>query len=528
MDICKGIITNINNKYVILNDKHFINETPILNSLLPNDVVEYELIDNKINIVRLLKRENQILLGIVKDINVNTNVATVCFPNLPKFFSLKLPNKNKLNQHSVVIFKIGLGFEHIHNVYDSIKNRKNDKDIFLNLYKEQAKLCYVKPYYKESNCYYTSEFKDLTHLNTFNVDPSESKDFDDAISIDEKENKIYVHIVDANEQIPNLSSYDINSFEHSFTLYLPEHIQNILPKSLAEDKLSLIQGEERKTITIEFFIDNETQEIISHSIYKSVIKIKKRYEYNEFNNSLFNFPSLLKFYNKWKRKTLNIPHIKLNIDNLNGKLKNYNFENCFDDAHKIIETLMILTNLTISESVGSFIPQRYHSKVKSEFELTTFTSNNTIDSILTIKKFKPAIYDSLNSGHFGLGLKSYTHFTSPIRRYFDVIIHRLLGGTTYENIDEILSHINKQEIYIEKLCDCYKNLKFLTYFEENLNKIWIGYILSITNNGVSVIFEDNLYEVFIFETKEFIIYDKVKIKIKNINWQNLSIKAVIM
>ena len=522
MDIYTGTIANINNKYVVLNDKHFINETEILYSLLPNDLVEYELIDNKINIIKLLKRETQILLGIVKDVNINT---TICFPNLPKFFSLKLPNQNNLNQHSVVIFKIGLGFEDIHRVYDSIKNRNNDKDIFLNLYEEQSKLCSVMPHYKESNCYYTSEFRDLTHLNTFNVDPSESKDFDDAISIDENNNKIYVHIVDANEQIPCLSSYDINSFEHSFTLYLPEHIQNILPKSLAEDKLSLIQGEERKTITIEFSIDNKTQNIISHSIYKSLIKIKNRYDYNEFNNLLHNFSGLLKFYNRWKRETLNIPHVKFNIDNLNGKLTNYSLENCFDDAHKIIETLMILTNLTVSENVGSFIPQRYHSKVKSEFKLKTFTNNNIIDSILTIKKFKPAIYDSLNAGHFGLGLTSYTHFTSPIRRYFDVIIHRLLAGTTYENIDEVLTHINKQEVFIEKLCDCYKNLKFLTYFEENLDRIWNGYILSVTNNGAVVILEDILYEVFVFENKKFDIYEKVKIKIKNINWLNLTVKA---
>ena len=85
------------------------------------------------------------------------------------------------------------------------------------------------------------------------------------------------------KQINKLSLDDINAFKYSFTLYLPEHIQNILPKILAENNLSLIEGEERKTITIEYTINPDTQDIISRKIYKSVINIKRRYDYIEFN-----------------------------------------------------------------------------------------------------------------------------------------------------------------------------------------------------------------------------------------------------
>ena len=154
--------------------------------------------------------------------------------------------------------------------------------MFVNLYKEQAKLCTIIPKYKEEvKPFYTDDFTDLTHLDTFNVDPTESKDFDDAISV--CDNKIYVHIVDAHEQIKMLTDTDINSLKHSFTLYLPEQVENILPKDLAENNLSLVQGEERKTITIEYTINTDTQDIISHKIYKSIISIKRRYDYNEFN-----------------------------------------------------------------------------------------------------------------------------------------------------------------------------------------------------------------------------------------------------
>ena len=242
---------------------------------------------------------------------------------------------------------------------------------------------------------------------------------------------------------------------------------------------------------------------------------------------------LLAFYNKWKRQTLNIAHLKMNIDKKNGKLVYYELDDYFDDAHKIIETLMVLTNLKISEHIGTLVPQRYHSKIKSEIRLQNFTDNNMINSIISIKKYKPAIYDDLNSGHFGLGLTTYTHFTSPIRRYFDVIIHRLLAGNKYKNIVNILNHINKQELYIDKLSKCYNNLKLLSYFEENLNKIWSGYILCVNTIGVSVILTDSLYELFVFNVhikcyKTIELYDKVDIAIKSINWINLTVKAFIV
>jgi ribonuclease R len=527
-----GVITNINNKYVILHDKHYIKESAILYSLLPNDTVEYEIQNDKIILIRLLERETQIIFGIIKNIDVNTNTVHLSFPNLPKFFSLQVPNQTDFNINSIVLLKVGKGFCDIIKVYDSIQNRANDKDLFITLYEEQSKICSIIPLYENSKSYYTEDYRDLTHLETFNVDPTESKDFDDAISIDEINSKIYVHIVDANEQIEKLSNIDINAFQHSFTLYLTEQVKNILPASLAEDKLSLIEGQDRKTITVELNINPETYDIVNHSIYKSLIKINKRYDYNEFNNSLYNFPMLLAFYNKWKRQTLNIPHLKINVNKNTGKLLDYELQDYFDDAHKIIETLMILTNLKISEHVGTLVPQRYHSKIKSEIMLQNFTHDNMINSIISIKKYKPAIYNSTDSGHFGLGLKTYTHFTSPIRRYFDVIIHRLLAGNMYKNIEVILSHINKQEIYIDKLIKCYNNLKLLTYFEEKMHKIWCGYVLSINSNGITVILQDNLYELFIFNTdkcnKTIELYNKVDVKIKSINWVNLTAKAFIM
>jgi len=168
--------------------------------------------------------------------------------------------------------------------------------------------------------------------------------------------------------------------------------------------------------------------------------------------------------------------------------------------------------------------------MKSEFATQLFTGNEMIDAILTIKKYKPAMYDNVSQGHFGLSLNSYTHFTSPIRRYFDVIIHRLLAGTTYHNLDAILDHINKRERYIDNLVEFYKNLKINDYIERNMHIIMDAYVISITEIGINVLLADLLIEVFVFDkdAKKYSIGDKVKIKVKRVEWLSPTIKAIII
>jgi ribonuclease R len=239
-----------------------------------------------------------------------------------------------------------------------------------------------------------------------------------------------------------------------------------------------------------------------------------------------NYPLLINFYNKWKIPTLNIPHLKLNIDD-KGELNDYYLEENSDDSHKIIETLMVLTNLTISKHVK--IPQRYHSKVADQLIIKKYTGNDMIDAILTIKKYKPAVYDTEKQGHFGLGLETYTHFTSPIRRYFDIIVHRLLAGTTYNNLDNILEHINKREVQIEKLVKLYEMLKIIGFLEKNNHVKWTAYVLNKTNSGVVVFLEDILFELFIFNNdNNYSLGDKVLVQIKKIDWLSLNVKATII
>lgn len=534
----QGTIANINHNYVILNDKRFIEQTDIVNNLLPGDIVNYETTaKNTLNIVQIKERTPQIVLGIIKKVDINERRIDLFYPGFPKKFNPKIifDLKNDYKIGNIIILQMNHYTCEVLQKYDSIQDRTKDKELILQLYKLNANISNLYPIYKNKtiieNALFTDEYKDLSHLETFNVDPVNSKDFDDAISLDEENNKIYIHIVDAHEQIVASSSIDINAFLSSFTLYLPEHIENILPKEYSEFKLSLIKNEERKTITFEYLIDPESQNIVSYKIYKSSIVIKNRYNYDEFNEIINNnkYPKLIAFYEKWKKKTLNIPHLRLKIHPETGKMNGYSLETNNDVAHKIIETLMILTNITVSKHIPDKIPQRYHSKIKSEFVLENYFDNEIINAIFSIKQYRPAIYDATKSGHFGLGVDSYTHFTSPIRRYFDVIVHRLLSGVEYENLDNILQYINRREVYIEKLVKLYETLKILSFLESQMTKIWKGYIIHKKSGGYMVLLEELLYEFFIFDNRNNLSEkDTVNIKIKGIKWNQLEVNAIII
>jgi ribonuclease R len=506
----QGEIICIKNKYVINGVHHIIKYDPIIHTLLPGDIVTYTLnpITSKIKITKLDSRKSIKVLGIVND-------SKVIFPELPSIFFIQKPSD--LVQGQVLIVQIDLSGSNIINVYDSLgSTRLNDWKIALDLYQPINSLI---PDISLSNLKSNSNYQDLTHLNTFNIDPTNSKDFDDAISFEESTNKIYVHIVDAHYQIEPGSQIDYEALAKSFTLYLPEHIENILPKELAEDKLSLVLNQPRKTVTVEYTLNPETFEVIDSKIYLSLIKIKTRFDYDTYDNSICEFAKKFISANSNKFNSLATPSLSLLIDKNTGLMEGYTcVNNNSTPSHSLVQILMILTNQIISKSTGHIIPQRYHSvSLDSSLEINSWTQSHSINCILSIKKFRRAMYSSINSGHHGLGLTTYTHFTSPIRRYFDVIVHRLLQNSIYSNLEEILTYINMREIHIDRVVKLYNKIKFLSWFESDLTKIWTGYV--ILTNPSKIILEDILFEIDCYPvliTQP--LYSQVKIKITSIDW----------
>ena len=517
----EGIIGFIKHKYVILGDKRHMFLTSVCNHLLPGDKVSYKVNENNMIIIdSLLERATQTHLGIVK--NVDKNDIQLSIPGLPKNVEFTYSLLAGIQQHSVCILYFSQHNTHIVQHYDSIRNRANDVSLFYHLY--QSHIEGIEPEYEvHKPCINVAEIKDLTHLPTFAVDPPRCKDHDDAISV--SGNKIYVHIVDAHHQIEPLSQIDKYALQSSFTLYLTtEYISNILPTELAEDKLSLCVNKERLTITVEYEIDPETYDIIRTSIYRATISVKTQYDYDNY----IPCPFVNAFVQRWGYRSLLLPNVTYNVDAKTGELTSTTCTIHDSSSHKAIETLMILTNLSISKHTNSAIAQRYHQKPQNALPLVAYTNNPVINALLSVKNYRAAVYDTHFTGHFGLGLDTYTHFTSPIRRYMDVIVHRYLCGVSYTNLPEILEHINKREIFIEKIVNLYETVKLLSYFTKNADKVWDAYVLYMTPVGACVVLSENMYECFVFSQEKYQTGLKIQVKIKTVDWTQLSVKVVIV
>lgn len=524
----QGKIACIGIKYVIEGDRRFIKPSPILNTLLPGDIVGYTIqpLTNKIKITRLISRVPFKTLGFVK------TDQKVFYPLLPQTFTLCPDLTNLIPNKPTCVILIDSQGPCILSQWDDISlTRLSDWTIVLDLYKP-IDVNIPQPILKtNSNLNTKPVYQDLTHLETFNIDPTESKDFDDAISLDVSNSKIYVHIVDAHNQIAPGSNEDIQAFTHAFTLYLPEHVNNILPDELANNQLSLIKSQLRKTITVEYTLDPKTFQIDQSltKIYYATIIIKKRYDYEswDLNPNPWVEKFLIQYAQTFKPVCLDSPSLKLQIDNQTGRMIGYQIETSgleTSQSHKLITWLMIHTNITIGQMPNGLekIPQRYHSKAvfahgsNQEICLHTLTDNMHINTVLGIKKFKKAIYSSTESGHDGLKLSLYTHFTSPIRRYFDVIVHRIITGVEYSNLDQMLEYINQREVYIDSIVRLYSRLKILGYLESNTQLTYPAYWIP-----QGLILGDLLFEIKYYPVDQTKLYEKVQVQILGINWDKL-------
>jgi exoribonuclease R len=220
-----------------------------------------------------------------------------------------------------------------------------------------------------------------------------------------------------------------------------------------------------------------------------------------------------------------VPALRQIIDPATGKLSTFSSILNTDAAHKIIEIMMIAANLTVSKHIGaaSAVPQRFHAKLpKTVTSIPTITANPIVDSFLAIKTFATATYDATHQGHFGLQLTSYTHFTSPIRRYFDVIIHHLLAGVTYDPLalQELLDHVNRQERTVDGLQKLYASWKLCDWLQDRIGHAFEGYITGIVGAGVYFLIPDLMLDGFVHASKLSIapvLGQKVSLVITDVN-----------
>ena len=428
--------------------------------------------------------------------------------------------------------------------YDKFNDCKIIEDMYI--YRNYQIL--MLEYTMEKNLY-TKELQYQEDFNTFSIDPINCKDQDDAISVDIINKKIYIHIVDIVSYIDINSDSDINALYKAFTLYLPGiEPYNILPDI---NKIALIKNKKSNVITIELLLDDNFK-CISIDIYKSIIINKYNLTYEDANNilddidhKLYDYLNYLKlvmekislinyFDENKKESSLHIPTIQLNIKN-NGEINKIDHYSSNTLAHKIIQKFMILTNNIIANHISNNDAERYHEKPISE----PIILNTLIDDFINIKHSNTALYSVDNQGHYGLNLKKYLHFTSPIRRYFDILIHRILYGYKFKDdvFKNILNHLNYREVLVEKLCLLYRDWKLFYYildqFKQNKNLNYEVYITNVNIFGIYYLIHEYMLEGFIHISKvkdinNYKIGQKMNVKVLEVDTIKLALKVEII
>ncbi len=422
--------------------------------------------------------------------------------------------------------------------------------------------------------------RDLRKDTIFTIDGEDAKDLDDAVRVTKLENgnyKLDVHIADVSYYVRPDSILDREALIRGTSIYMLGRVIPMLPRELSNGICSLNAGEDRFTLSCSMEIDNKGN-VISSDVYKAVINVTERMTYknvqkildnsdeevvNRYKNYIDEFKLMeelaLILKNKRLEKgylNLDIPESKIELD-IDGRVTNIEkYENTF--ANEIIEQFMLTANETIAEKFfwldAPFI-YRVHEKPDYEKvkELNKFLFNfglkikankdnmypkefakvleeikgkdeEKVISNLILRTLKVARYESENQGHFGIASKYYCHFTSPIRRYPDLFIHRVISKYLENNYDvdnkfiedyskqaeERAKQSSERENIATKVERESEDIKKAEYMESRIGEEYEGVISSVTSFGIFVELENTVEGLIRFDDlgDEYFIYDE--------------------
>lgn len=399
--------------------------------------------------------------------------------------------------------------------------------------------------------------EDFRGVTTFTIDPRDAKDFDDALSIRQLANgnwEVGVHIADVTHYVHPGSVIDKEAQKRATSVYLVDRTIPMLPERLSNGICSLRPDEEKLTFSAIFELDAKAN-VLNSRIGRTVIRSDRRFTYEEaqeiiekgegdFARELTTLNTLAKELRRrrYQQGALEFDRaeVRFEIDETGKPISVYFKES--KDANKLIEEFMLLANLTVAESVGK-VPKgkkaktfvyRVHDNPDPEkignlaiiasrfgYKLVTDGSTREVNksvnrllrdvkgkgeenmlSILAIRSMAKAIYTTDNVGHYGLAMPYYTHFTSPIRRYPDMMVHRLLaryasqGSRSADKLktEEECKHDSEMEqlaANAERASIRYKQVEFM---RDRLGEIYDGVISGVTEWGFYVELTESMCE----------------------------------
>ncbi|MBI5273914.1 MAG: VacB/RNase II family 3'-5' exoribonuclease [Chlamydiales bacterium] len=384
---------------------------------------------------------------------------------------------------------------------------------------------------------------DLTKIECFTIDPKEAKDFDDALSLIIKNGNfdLYVHIADVSHYVKPESVIDKEAVKRSNSTYLPGTCLPMLPENLSNHLCSLKPQVKRLAVTVQMLFDKKG-DLLSYQIYRSTIKSQTRFTYEEAKEVLdgkkksrheLALHQMVELCNLLKKKRkergsvdFSLPDLRLIIDK-KGNPEGFELIE-YDITHQLVEEFMLKANelvamhllkegkptiFRVHEQPAEDKLQQLHQfirrlgyplsdkptteDIQKIFEQAKNSPHSYHLSVNFIRSMKLAYYSEENVGHFGLSLDHYLHFTSPIRRYSDLIVHRALFDEVVGDLSYIAKHVSQQErnsFKAESSMLYLKKLRLLDhYFDEDPYKIYEGCITKCKPNGI------------FFELKEFFI-----------------------